>query len=191
MNEIYLNGNWKAGWAIELHTLSSIPLGDGTFDTTYTETGESLHRLKYHNDFSQIAILAEKVVEFLNTRLVTPYLSAILPVPPSNLDRTKQPVYEIAKEVGKALNIFVDFDYLYKKKKTEQLKDISDPDEREKILKDAFGIKDLRYRGKKVLLFDDLYRSGATLREITKLLYEKGGVQDVYVLTLTKTRTKR
>ena len=80
---------------------------------------------------------------------------------------------------------------MYKKKKTEQLKNISDPIEREKILKDAFGVKDLRYREKKVLLFDDLYRSGATLRAITKVLYELGRVQNVYVLTLTKTRTRR
>jgi len=191
MSGINLNGNWKAGWAIELHTIGSIPLGGGVFDTTYTETGESLNKLKYHNDFSQISILAQKAVEFLKTRLVTPYLNVILPVPPSNIDRARQPVYEIAIEIGKSLNIFVDFDYLYKKKKTEQLKDITDPIEREEILKNSFGVKDLRYKDSKVLLFDDLYRSGATLREITKVLYENGRVQNVYVLTLTKTRTRR
>ncbi|CAD7777829.1 hypothetical protein DMNBHIDG_01591 [Candidatus Methanoperedenaceae archaeon GB37] len=80
---------------------------------------------------------------------------------------------------------------MYKKKKTEQLKDITDPIEREEILKNSFGVKDLRYKDSKVLLFDDLYRSGATLREITKVLYENGRVQNVYVLTLTKTRTRR
>ena len=78
-----------------------------------------------------------------------------------------------------------------KRKKTEQLKDITDPIEREEILKNSFGVKDLRYKDSKVLLFDDLYRSGATLREITKVLYENGRVQNVYVLTLTKTRTRR
>lgn len=191
MSGIDLNGNWKAGWAIELHTISSIPLGGGMFDTTYTETGEALNELKCHDDFSQITILAQKAVEFLKTRLVTPYLNVILPVPPSNFARTRQPVFEIAQEIGETLNIFVDFEYLYKKKNTEQLKDISDPSEREKILKDAFGVKDLRYRGKKVLLFDDLYRSGTTLKAITKVLYELGRVQNVYVLTLTKTRTRR
>ncbi len=191
MGGIDLNGNWKAGWAIELHTISSIPLGGGMFDTTYTETGEALNKLKYHDDFSQITILAQKAVEFLKTKLVTPYLNVVLPVPPSNFARTRQPVLEIAQEIGETLNIFVDFDFLYKKKKTEQLKNISDPIEREKILKDAFGVKDLRYREKKMLLFDDLYRSGATLRAITKVLYELGRVQNVYVLTLTKTRTRR
>ena len=46
-------------------------------------------------------------------------------------------------------------------------------------------------RGKKVLLFDDLYRSGSTLNEITNTLYEEGGVSDVYVLTITKTRSNK
>lgn len=78
-----------------------------------------------------------------------------------------------------------------KRKDTEQIKGVEEPTAREKILQNAFGIKDLRYRNKKVLLFDDLYRSGATLRVITEVLYEKGRVQNVYVLTLTKTRTRK
>ena len=191
MQGIDLEGNWKAGWAIELHTISSTLLDNGKFYTEYTETGEALKKLKYYNDSLQIPILAEKAVSFLKTRLVKPYLNVILPVPPSNIDRTIQPVFEIAKKIGDSLKILVDFDYLKKTKETEQLKDISDPHDREKLLNDVFDIKDLRYKNKKVLLFDDLYRSGATLREITRILYEKGRVQNVYILTLTKTRIKR
>ena len=117
MQGIILKGNWKAGWAIEFHTISSIPLGNGIFYTTYTKTGEALNKLKYHDDFSQIPILAQIAVNFLRTRLVTLYLDVILPVLPSRLDRTIQPVWEIAKEISKILNICIDFDYLYKKKR--------------------------------------------------------------------------
>jgi predicted amidophosphoribosyltransferase len=42
-----------------------------------------------------------------------------------------------------------------------------------------------------VLLFDDLYRSGETLKEITRVLMEEGQVSKVFVLTITKTRRKR
>jgi len=44
---------------------------------------------------------------------------------------------------------------------------------------------------KNILLLDDLYRSGATLRVATELLYNNCNVKDVYVLTMTKTRSNR
>ena len=34
------------------------------------------------------------------------------------------------------------------------------------------------------------YQTGSTLKEITKVLYSKGQVGNVYVLTVTKTTTK-
>ena len=49
----------------------------------------------------------------------------------------------------------------------------------------------MRYKGKDVLLFDDLYRSGTTLKEITHMLYEQGKVKSVYIVTMTKTRVNR
>ena len=39
-----------------------------------------------------------------------------------------------------------------------------------------------------ILLFDDLFRSGATLRAITEVLMQQGQAFTVRVLTLTKTR---
>ena len=44
---------------------------------------------------------------------------------------------------------------------------------------------------KKILLIDDLFRSGSTLNEIASVLYQNAGVQNVYVVTLTKTRVNR
>ncbi len=189
--DIRLDGNWKAGWAIELHTLKSVPTGPGCFDTTYTETGEALNRLKYHGDRSQISVLANKAADFMETRLVTPYLDVILPVPPSNEDRPFQPVYEIARLLGARLEVPVDLDYIRKAKGTRELKSITDKAERTKILKGAFHVRDVGYRDKKVLLFDDLYRSGATLKAVTNVLYQQGKARDVYVLALTKTRSKK
>lgn len=55
---------------------------------------------------------------------------------------------------------------------------------------DAFIITNKSYKGKTVLLFDDLYRSGETLNAVTKVLKEQGEVEDIYVLTITRTRTK-
>ena len=40
INEQKLTGNWRAGWSLDLHTVSSQLLPDGTFDTKYTEIGK-------------------------------------------------------------------------------------------------------------------------------------------------------
>lgn len=185
-----IKGNWKAGWALDIHTIKSIPLGNNKYDTTYTQIGKSLNDLKYHNNYSQIDFLANEVISFLKTRMVTPYINVIIPTPPSK-ERRIQPVIAIAEKVSQALNIPLDVSYIIKNKSTNELKSIDDPIEREKVLRDAFSLKDLSYQNKKVLLFDDLFRSGSTLKEITKTLYYNGEVQNVYVVTLTKTRSKR
>lgn len=39
-----------------------------------------------------------------------------------------------------------------------------------------------------MLLFDDLYRSGATLNAVTRVLYEQARCSDGYALALTRTR---
>ncbi|MFH1049907.1 MAG: hypothetical protein V1779_03135 [bacterium] len=142
-------------------------------------------------DKTKVPILAKIASDFLKTRVVTPNLDVIIPVTPSFKVRKFQPVYEMAKEIGRLVNIKVDFDYLYKTGATIELKDIASYDARVEILKEHLDIRDLRYELKNVLVFDDLFRSGATMRVITELLYSKGKVDRVYVLTLTKTRVKK
>ena len=68
---------------------------------------------------------------------------------------------------------------------------ITDKKKKKKILSGAFKVinNDL-IKNKKILLFDDIYQTGETLRAIARVLYEEGFVQNVYVLTVTKTRTK-
>lgn len=79
---------------------------------------------------------------------------------------------------------------MIKVKETPELKNIYDYQKRLELLKDGFAIKDQSLRGKNVLLFDDLYRSGATLSVVTRALYDQGMVNEVYILALTKTRSK-
>jgi predicted amidophosphoribosyltransferase len=52
-------------------------------------------------------------------------------------------------------------------------------------------LNDERYKNKRVLLIDDLFRSGETLNASIRTLKEQGKVNDIYVLAITKTRTKR
>lgn len=84
-----------------------------------------------------------------------------------------------------------DEDFLIKTKDTEELKNIDDAETRYRQLEDAFSVKDDRFSGGTVLVFDDLYRSGETLGAVCKTIKEKGRARFIYVLTLTKTRKKR
>ena len=55
----------------------------------------------------------------------------------------------------------------------------------------AFAVLDQRFAGMHVLLFDDLFRSGETLKAVTVALLFLGLVANVSVVTATSTRTNR
>lgn len=184
-------GNWQFGWALDYHTTFSRRLPSGDFETGRTKLGELLYRLKYRHDRQVIGPIAEAVADFLRPLSITPTLSAIIPVPPSDTSRPFQPVHELAVAIGRRVGLPVLADILVKVKDTRALKNVDDPTERHQLLRDAFQVDDLLFRGKSVLLFDDLYRSGATLKEITRTLHRQGGAARVYVLVVTKTRTRR
>jgi len=191
INPQELRGNWKYGWALDLHTISSVPLPNGSFDTQRTAVGELLYQLKYRLDRTKIKPLADVAADFLQKRLVFPHLGAIIPVPPSNTDRPFQPVIELALEIGRRVSLPVYTDFIQKIRETEALKGIEDIESRRQQLRGAFKVRDMSLADKYVLLFDDLFRSGETLREITRVLMNEGAVSRVYVLTITKTRTRR
>ena len=183
-------GNWRAGWALDYHTVSSAYTDGGSLETERSEVGELLYQLKYREDRSKIEPLAERASEFLETRLVLPHLAAIIPVPPS-VERDFQPVLELAVAIGRKLGLPVPADYLIKVKRTTSLKNLDGKRDRKKELIGVFRIEDNRFAGKCALVFDDIFRSGETLREIIGTLIEQGGVARVFVLTLTRTRKKK
>lgn len=185
-----LCGPWDWSYALDEHTVSSALLPTGEFDTTRTEIGEALYRLKYCGDRGQVQPLARELADFLSGWVDCLRWEVMIPVPPS-LERRFQPVYEIADAAGKQLGLRVDFDYLQKVRTTQAVKQLEDVSSRAHELAGAFTVADLRYSGKRVLLFDDIFRSGETVREITKTLQSQGQVQLVDVVTLTKTRVKR
>ena len=184
-------GTWDRGWVLDLHTLSSIPLPGGGFDTVRTEVGELLYRLKYRGEREAVAPIAAAAAKFLTERGVVDSFRGIIPVPPSQLDRPFQPVAELALSIGHLLDIPVCLDYLTKVRRTPPLKGLDDGESRKALLAGAFSVADERFAGKPILLLDDLIRSGETLSEITRVLRTQGRVSGVYVLAITKTRTKK
>ena len=211
-----LIGHWKEGFALAFHTISSKPIEYAKkiveeknpftgelvkfeitdrdkvlkWDTTYTEIGLELNHLKYREEKERVNIIAQEAATFLKSKMEW-NIDLIIPIPPSNTARVFQPVDELAKAIGTICNLGVDFNSLKKLKSTSQLKDIEDPIRRHEILKDTFDIAPYAFNGKNVLLFDDLCRSGETLITVCDLINNKGASKNVYVLTISKTRSKK
>jgi predicted amidophosphoribosyltransferase len=95
----------------------------------------------------------------------------------------------MAVQLGARLNIPCLRDCIIKLKNTPELKNVYDYNKRLELLEGAYTVAPSSLKGENVLLFDDLYRSGATLDAITKCLYERGEADNVYALALTKTRS--
>ena len=193
-NPMKIPGNWREGYVLDFHTIRSDFLGHDEFghpmfDTQRSEIGELLYKLKYKSDRTVLNAIVDTVVDFIHSWI--PAVDVILPVPPSKQSRVYQPVQEIANGVGNQLKILVNNDCIVKVKDTPELKNVYGYSERLLLLEDAYAIDASSLIDRDVLLFDDLYRSGATLNSMACALYAStsGKPANVYALALTRTRS--
>ena len=68
--EQFIKGNWTAGWAMDLHTVSCSKNSDGSYNTVRSEIGELVYKLKYQQDNSTIANLSKMVANFMKSRRI-------------------------------------------------------------------------------------------------------------------------
>lgn len=188
LNPQRLIGPWNSGYALHVHALSSTYLGDDEyghprFSTTRSPVGELLYQLKYRNDRTAIMVLGDAAAQFCKNNWQLK-VHAIVPVPPTQ-SRRLQPVLAVAEALAAKLRVPM-CKGLRKIKRTPQLKDLADYHERMEALQYAFSVDSRETEGRQLLLFDDLYGSGATVRTITKALFTQGRARAVYLLTLIK-----
>jgi hypothetical protein len=136
-----LVGAWKAGYVLDLHTVSSIVIGHNEFghpqfDTTYSEVGGLLNRLKYRSDKSTLPELVETAASLIRSWGVE--FTAIVPVPPTKVYRTFQPVLALASELANVFKVPMLKSAIRKAKQITELKNLYDADERKRLLKRAF-----------------------------------------------------
>jgi competence protein ComFC len=192
INPVEVQGAWRRGWALDVHTTSSDFLGydengHAQFDTKRSPLGELVYQLKYRGQRTE-AQIADVMAAFVGSNPGrAEKIDVIIPVPPST-PRSVQPVVLIAKELGKKLQKPVLADAVRKSRETPGLKNVQDPEERRELLDGAFGADETQVSGKGVLLVDDLYRSGATANAVTIAL-KIAGASRVYFLAATRTRS--
>lgn len=188
-----VKGPWKAGIILDWHTIASQVIGENEFghpifDTQRSEIGELLYRFKYRSDRAALTKMLRLCNEYL-VRHVCGKFEIVLPVPPSHSARIVTKC--IAQGVAAGLGVSYSDTALTKRKNTSALKSVVDPDVRRQLLRDAFRVDKKQVEGKKVLLVDDVFRSGATLESAAEAVTGQGSPMAVYVLAMTRTRVHR
>ena len=187
-----ISGLWKWGVTFDLHTTSSTPIGENQyghmqFDTVRPAIAQLLYRLKYQGDQSAAADIIDTAVNYFAPYRT--YYDLMIPVPPSTA-RMIQPVLLLATGIGAGLNMPV-VECVTATRARPQLKGVTDPNERKQLLEGLYSVEADHTRGKNILLFDDLFRSGATMNAITDVLLHAGEAASVSTFTITKTRSNQ
>lgn len=192
LNPQKIEGPWRHGIVLDWHTVDSKVIGQNEyghliFDNTRSEIGELLYQFKYRANLGAL----EKLLALATARLVSAKgkFDLVLPVPPSNPTRTV--TRQIAAGLASSLAAGTSTTALTKVRATDELKSVTDVERRKELLAGVFAADPGQTQGKRVLLVDDLYRSGATLAAATEAVYAQGRAQAVYVFAVTRTRVHR
>jgi len=126
----------------------------------------------------------EKSPEFLNKKEEF----VLIPIP-LHKRRLRWRGFNQAKEIAKELSVFLKIpvldDILIKEKETHPQVNLSEKERKENI-KGAFIVKnEEKIKRKKVLLVDDVFTTGATMEEATKVL-KKSGAKEIWGIVVAK-----
>ena len=186
-----LIGSWNDGYALDKHMLSSTfggydEYGHAQFDNRRSEAGEAVYQLKYRGGWSNSPVLAQAVVEHILPRF--PSIGLIVPMPASTA-RMRQPVDDVANEIGKLISVPVFGNIIVKAPSASgvKLKDLTTRQEKDAELAGKFSINDAIQDEEKrnALLLDDLYDSGASMHAAANVLRSYSKIGGIYAAALT------
>lgn len=179
-------GRGSRGSSWDRHVISSRPIGyvgeHMQFETTRSALGELVYQLKYRN--RPVNDIVETAVAFVTERWKGA-IDCVVPPPPS-LHRTKQPAVQIAAGIAGALEAPSLAVATVKATATPQMKNVP-LHERSPLLSAAIQAGTDAVQGQRILLIDDLWETGSTLRRVAEVLGQMGATE---VRALAMTRTK-
>jgi ComF family protein len=136
-----------------------------------------LHKLKYSNTFRAGKFLGVQIAKTYQTQLDNFNADMIIPIPLHRLKKAERgynQAYWIAKGISERLNIPVAKRVAKRVKYTESQTTFS-KGERQQNISGAFRVAASgKINGKKIILVDDVVTTGATTRELAKLLSTQG-----------------
>lgn len=174
------------GFCLDLYTIESTKVSDGEFNNKRSELGQMIHDLKYGHITDEVKrnIIKNKLISEIvsKTSGLSLWSKNIVIVPmPFSKDRTLQPVYEIAKMLANEKGKLFSSDILHKNNKTEAKSTAEEFDD---------GVFTEDYHGEpiSVLIVDDTYGKGRSLRASVKALKCNPKIKDIYYMGVVKNR---
>lgn len=149
------------------------------------EVKSGMYRFKYANRRAYARTYAKTAYLMHERWLKSINPDVIIPVPMFNKKKRERGYNQaevFAKELSKIVNIPCDSESLIRIRNTTPQK-LLDAVQRQENLQSAFQLKDVGVKYKSVLLVDDIFTTGATVDEASKVLLGSG-VEKVYVMTV-------
>jgi hypothetical protein len=172
-----LSGAWRCGWSLGFHSTFA-----GS-DWNRSGVGQLAYQLKYQADENALAPLVGEAMALIKKHPELAEVDAVVPVPPT-AKRRFDPVSEFAGALARELGVAV-LSAVEKVRSTDPQKEMHTLAQKRANVRGAFAVRQ-QVRGKRLLLIDDLFDSGATLEEVHRVL-KSAGATNVPVLTLTRT----
>lgn len=147
-----------------------------------------IHRFKYSDHSHMYKMFGRLMVKTIRDYDFE-YVDLVVPIP-LHLNRLKKRGYNqaelLASYIGKELDLKVDSKALVRQKETSAQNKLSKSD-RAKNIEGVFNISDnFDFLQKKILLIDDIYTTGSTVDECSKVMLEHGA-GEIFVATLAAT----
>ncbi len=157
---VVLPGPWERGLALDMHSQPGKEEG-------LTTAGDLLDRFKYAGQRNVGPVIARLVAQVVREGMEGHLPEVVVHVPG-------------ARRWGRY--------FLARRRRIPPQKDLARWDEKKENVRGAFFVRRAEFvRGRRVLLIDDVYDSGATLEECHRVLME-AGAREVMVAAVTKTR---
>lgn len=146
---------------------------------------KSMYRFKYANKREYSQYYAQLAVDLVGEWMMERQIETIVPVPMFS-KKQRQRGYNQAEVFAKALSrrigIPANMKLVRRVRNTTPMKELDDV-ERKNNLKNAFQIQQFIVKYKRILLVDDIYTTGSTVGEVSRVLKE-AGVEKIYVLSI-------
>lgn len=168
----FLEYNQEEREIIKGHLGKASRLVDGYAASYYgvSNVGAAIHRSKYENGGDFPDFLLKKTLSVVGKKFRDIHFDLVLYLPPTKSgDLVKNFATKFARIIGVPIS-----HKLIKIRITQEQKMFQNSYSKQENVSDAFDIDEDIVKDKCIVLLDDIYDSGATLKEVGKLLTQKG-----------------